>query len=119
MISLTRDKNFNYGSYPITFVLNQEKLTNRYKIIPKDYYYRTIGKRLLPKSNAKREWNFEAEEVVDSKEIIDLHKYLMKVVVSDNIDWIKDRVQDLKQEAINYSNKYDIMFYYMNGEKWI
>jgi len=111
-ISFTRDKNFTYGKRLVTFVLDQEKLRNKYRLRPFNYY-------VHGPDNPKKD-KFEAEELMYGY-LKDLHKYLTGIRINTKYKKISktyDERQDY-QKLVDilgeYTKKYSIP---VLGDDW-
>lgn len=121
VVSLTRDPNFTYMDLPVTFVLDADKLSSNYKIVPFDYMnFEPEGK-----ANPERKGDFEYEETVD-RDIKNLDRYITEIRFNPSIDKIRNAPLNTKEEwresyedlikAIikykedNYSNKLKVFF---------
>lgn len=78
-ISFTRDKNFVFEENPVTFVVDQEKLSVKHKIEPFDFFG-----QFEPGTRRSKGGEFEESVVGDIKE---LHKYLIAIRFEESMDF--------------------------------
>jgi hypothetical protein len=116
VVSFTRDKNFIYEDFPVTFILDQDKLSKNYKIVPFDYSFK-IDKG-APGKIERQSPEFESEEMVHG-DIENLHKYLLAIRINDNIkryetykrgskEEYREAYEDLIVGLIAYTSKYGV-----------
>lgn len=129
LISFTRNKDFIYSDGPITFVIDADKLGNKFKIYPMDYFVKTVGSHMKPKSFREAD-DFEYEEAVEANEITDLHKYLLEIRINDSFfmfyktyprntrEEYRESYEDLVKELINYKKKFGTKIVFKNGKEW-
>lgn len=124
VISLTRDKNFIYDDYPVTFVLDQDALKKDHNIVPFDFFSKQNG---LSKDNPKRK-DFEFEETVKG-DIKNLHKYLLEIRINDSIslyknatpntrEELREAYDDLMYSLKKYKDQYGIKVVNSNGKEY-
>lgn len=121
VISLTRDKNFIYDNYPVTFVLDQDALKKEHNIVPFDYFAHQKGLSKdnpyfapysVQKSNPKRK-DFEFEETLKG-DIKNLHKYLLEVRLNDTISLYKNAKPNTREE---FREAYEDLMYSLRKYK--
>lgn len=129
VISFTRNKDFIYENYPVTFVLDGDKLKNKFKIRPMDYFVKTVGTHMKPKSMRAAD-NFEFEEAVEAKEINDLHKFLIEIRLNDSLfqyyknhprnsrEEFRESYEDLIKMLIFYKAHHDTKVTLQDGREW-
>jgi hypothetical protein len=101
-ISFSRDPNYVYLNFPITFVFDADKLRHNYKLVPFDY----MNFKGMTKSNPKRHYSenpFEFEETVN-KDINHISKYLIEIRLNKSIDRLRDSKRNTRQE---YKESYE------------
>ncbi len=106
-VSLSRYEKFRYMEGFVSFKLDQEKLMNKYKIKPYEFF-RTDK----PKSNPRRETNYEFEEQI-LKDVKPLSKYLMEIqldarIIDLSTSFIKEWYLEFCEEILAYSSKHNI-----------
>jgi hypothetical protein len=117
-ISFTRDKDFIYDEGPVTFILDQDKLKENYKIKSYDWLYSIHAEDHTKKADPKRGVEFESEETVYGR-IENLHKYLTEVRLNPRISIFKnakpntreeyrEAYEDLMVSLKKYTEKYNI-----------
>ncbi len=114
-ISLTRNKNYykNADDVPanIRLTLDAEKINNNYKIFPFQHqYFQDVKGNIIKsfwKGHPDRDLSFkEYEEIIKTKELKNLNKYLIKISYSN---YLKDKF--LNNNIIQqYIKKYKINF---------
>lgn len=87
MVSLTRKKDLDLSYYnpylEIEIELDANKLRNKYKLIPYDYFIHN-NREKLSKSNINREYPFEYEEMV-LVDIDNVMNYIISINFKNNI----------------------------------
>jgi hypothetical protein len=77
-ISLTRNKKLAHDWYKsVAIELDQRRLTQRYKLIPINYF---------SKNSSKKDRNFEAEEFLLLKNKTNLNEYITKIHLNKGLD---------------------------------
>ena len=102
-ISTTRNKNFLYNQNQIQIVLDGDKISNNYKIMPYDYWGRSYD---LPKNPQARD---EDEEVikVGRDGLKDIKKYIVKI--NDFTDSLNEAIVGDKIECDNCDWSWNIV----------
>lgn len=125
-ISLTRNKNFVYNNYEVVFILDGQKIYNKYKIQPYDYFeYKAArtpsnDKFFIDEYPHKLD---EYEEFLLGGDIKPLHKYLKGIMINSKYDIFKTNMQPLDMdskflpELKTYLKKYNIKLWNNVGEK--
>lgn len=128
-ISLTRNKDFIYEDYPVTFIMDGDMLKDRFEIYPFDYFVKTVGAHIKSKS-IRTEGEFEFEEVLKAHEIKDLHKYLLAIRANNSLfqyyknyprntrEEFRESYEDLIKTLIFYAVKYNVKVVKQNGSEW-
>jgi len=109
-VSLTRDKNFKILDEAVTFVLDGEKLSQNFKIVPFDYFNFSHKTKADPRRTSPQDVEFE--EVI-KKPIKHLDKYLLEIRLNDSIETsrtapintreeLREAYEDLINAIINY-----------------
>lgn len=106
ILSLTRDINFKlkHRDSEVMICLDKNKLINKYKIVPYDFYIHT-------KKDSHKKWEidrkrFENEEIIYT-EIKDLNKYILYIKFIDiNI------YNEYKKQLSKFIDKYNIKIEY-------
>jgi hypothetical protein len=81
-ISFTRNKNEAYMNFPICFVVDGNKLSDKYKIRPYNYTWEHIPQYFDNEYTTDKKGEFE--EKVDTNRIENFHKYLKMIVINRN-----------------------------------
>ena len=108
-VSLTRSLQFAknwvgnvYGNGGVIFELDQEKLNQKYKIVPIDYF--STSSRSKDPKDARRQGKFaEAEEFAITPKIDNLDQYIVHILIVANIanEW-KQRLEQEKSGGKDY-----------------
>ena len=106
-ISTTRNKNFLYNQNQIQIVLDGDKISNNYKIMPYDYWGRSYD---LPKNPQARD---EDEEVikVGRDGLKDIKKYIVKI--NDFTDSLNENIF---QKSLDQTEKEALEITYKNWD---
>lgn len=101
VVSFSRNKDFIYEDKPVTFEIDQDKLSQNYKIVPFDYSYKIDHE--ASRKFQRESPDFESEEMVHG-DIKDIHKYILSIRLNDNINRYKNYKYGTKEE---YREAYD------------
>lgn len=112
MVSLTRNSNLDISYFKafldVVIELDRNKLNKKYKIIPYDFFIHT-KKEILPKSNIKREKEYEFEEIIPT-DIKNISEYIISINFKD------DSIMDRQVASILPTLKDKNIIIYNNGK---
>jgi len=131
-ISFTRDKDFVFENYPVTFIVDQSKLKQTHKIQPFDYLSilrkMDIDAETTDTRKFKREVpDLEFEDRVEGS-ISNLHNYIISIRLNSDLESYKntkpntreqfrESYEDLIMALIDYNNKYGTKIVDHNGKE--
>src|SRR5574343_517899 len=98
-VSLTRDARYviDADEHPVTFILDRNKLSSDYKIVPFNYLQQ------IKRKDPRKLFNHtEAEEVI-YKDIKNLHRYIIGIRFNDSIQTYRN-MKDRKSTRLNSSH---------------
>lgn len=94
-VSLTRDKNFKILDEAVTFVLDGEKLSQNFKIVPFDYFNFSHKTKADPRRTSPQDVEFE--EVI-KKPIKHLDMFLLEIRLNDSIEKSRNAPRNTREE---------------------
>jgi len=97
-VSTTRNKNFKYDDNEVQIVLDGDKLSNNYKILPNDYWRRDYN---IPNNPQTQD---EDEEVIITPKgyIENIKDYILSVDKIDNKESLQEQIPNIENELKPY-----------------